>query len=806
MPISKTQSESLPLLALRDLVLFPQMVVPLYVGRKKSINALDMATSKNTDVFLVTQKSVDTENPRRGDLYQVGTVARILQMHRFPDDTVKILVEGQYRARIQSLSNKSRQFYAAKLEKIEEDLEVVDNSEQLLAAMHDGFNEFVTLNENMHEDLGDALRGLDDPGRCADTIAMHMPVSIEHKQAILETMDVSERVEMVLSYLQREVQWQRVERRIQDKVKTQISEDQRNYFKREKLKAIRKELGDLDEGFGDESEVLRERIEALGLKEEDQTRVLNELNKLDMMPPMSAEATVIRNYLDAVIEVPWKKKSRPRRDLKKASTILNEDHYALKEVKERILENIAVQMRVKQLKGTILCLVGPPGVGKTSLGRSMARAMGREFVRISLGGVRDEAEIRGHRKTYIGAMPGSIIKAMTRAGVNNPLILLDEIDKMGMDFRGDPASALLEVLDPEQNNTFKDHYLELDYDLSDVVFVTTSNSMEIPPALLDRMEIIRLSGYTEDEKIHIAQDHLIPKCLKAHGVKKNELDFSVPALRSVIRHYTREAGVRNLDRDISKVCRKFVKAATDKPYKSAVKVTPTLINKWLGVQKYDFEMAEEQPSVGMVRGMAWTQSGGELLTIEAAVYPGKGKLQYTGSLGEVMQESIQAAMSVVRSRAHSVGITEDFHGKHDVHVHVPEGATPKDGPSAGITMCTALISAMTGIGIRPDVAMTGEITLRGEVLPIGGLKEKLLAAQRGGIQVVVIPEGNRKDLAEIPKKVTNVLDVKLVKWIDQVLEIAMVEQPQPLVVVDVEPALGKQAGASNEDDSPPVSH
>jgi len=771
---------SLPLLPLRDVVVFPHMVIPLFVGRPKSIKALESAMEAGKSILLVAQKSAAKDEPGEEDLYRVGSVANILQMLKLPDGTVKVLVEGVQRANVLQVEDLHTHF-AAEAAVVPHDAlspEQRHESEAMRRAMIAQFDQYVKLNKKIPPEILTSLAGIDEAGRLADTIAAHLPLKLEQKQAVLEMIDVRRRLEHLLSLLEAELDILQVEKRIRGRVKRQMEKSQREYYLNEQVKAIQKELGDLDEG--QDLDEIEKRIKGAHMPKEARAKGEAELKKLRLMSPMSAEATVVRNYIDALVGLPWKKKSKISKNLVAAETVLEEDHYGLEKVKERILEYLAVQQRVDKVKAPILCLVGPPGVGKTSLGQSIARATNRKFVRMSLGGVRDEAEVRGHRRTYIGSMPGKILQNMTKVGVRNPLFLLDEVDKMGMDFRGDPASALLEVLDPEQNHTFVDHYVEVDYDLSDVMFVATANTMNIPAPLLDRMEVIRLSGYTEDEKVNIAMRYLLPKQMKNHGLKEQECNVSESAIRDIIRYYTREAGVRALEREISKISRKVVKSLLLKKRESALQVTARNLDKFLGVRRYSFGMAEKQNQVGQVTGLAWTEVGGELLTIESAVMPGKGKMVTTGKLGEVMQESIQAALTVVRSRSHKLGIKEDFYQNSDIHIHLPEGATPKDGPSAGIAICTAMVSLLTGIPVRADVAMTGEITLRGEVLPIGGLKEKLLAATRGGIKLVLIPEENAKDLAEIPENIKNRLDIHPVKWIDQVLERALERMPEPL--------------------------
>ena len=750
---------------------------PLFVGRQKSIVALDKAMQFGKRILLVAQKTADTDDPQPSDLYEVGTLATILQLLKLPDGTVKVLVEGGERALIDRINVEDH--FSAEITLLNEDDRHDEREiDVLVRSIISQFEAYVKLNKKVPPEVLTSLSGIDEPGRLADTVAAHMALKLSEKQRILEIQDVKSRLEQVLGIIEGEIDVLQIEKRIRGRVKNQMEKSQREYYLNEQMKAIQKELGEMDD-VPNELADLEAKIEKAGMTKEAREKAVSELNKLKLMSPMSAEATVVRNYIDWLLKAPWKKRSKVFKNLKKAEEVLEADHYGLEKVKERILEYLAVQQRVKRLKGPILCLVGPPGVGKTSLGQSIARATNRKFVRMSLGGVRDEAEIRGHRRTYIGSMPGKIVQNLSKTGVRNPLFLLDEVDKMAMDFRGDPSSALLEVLDPEQNSTFADHYLEVDFDLSDVMFVCTANSLNIPAPLLDRMEVIRIPGYTEDEKTNIALKYLVPKQLKENGLKAKELTITEGSVRDIIQHYTREAGVRNLEREISKICRKVVKSLLLKPRKKRVLVTPRSMEKYLGVRRHRFGKAEDKDQVGQVTGLAWTEVGGELLTIEAAVVPGKGKLTHTGQLGEVMTESIQAAMTVVRSRAAVLGIEEDFHQKVDVHIHVPEGATPKDGPSAGVGMCTALVSALTKVPVRGDVAMTGEITLRGEVLPIGGLKEKLLAAHRGGIETVLIPEENEKDLAEIPKNIKDKLTIVPVKWIDQVMEHALVRMPLP---------------------------
>jgi len=767
----------LPLLPLRDVVVYPHMVIPLFVGREKSIEALEAAMTGDKQILLLAQKNPADDDPGEDALYSVGTIATVLQLLKLPDGTVKVLVEGEQRGAVERFMEVDGHL-RAEVALIEEVEAPERESEVFVRSLLSQFEQYVQLGKKVPAEVLSSLNSIDEPSRLVDTMAAHMALKIEQKQDILEIIDLSARVEHVLAMLDGEIDLLQVEKRIRGRVKKQMERSQREYYLNEQMKAIQKELGDGEEGHN-EIEELKKRIDAAGLPKDALTKATAELNKLKQMSPMSAEATVVRSYIDWLVQVPWKAQTKVRLDLARAEEILDADHYGLEEVKERILEYLAVQKRVKKIRGPVLCLVGPPGVGKTSLAESIASATNRKFVRMALGGVRDEAEIRGHRRTYIGSMPGRLIQKMTKVGVRNPLFLLDEIDKMGSDMRGDPASALLEVLDPEQNHNFNDHYLEVDYDLSDVMFLCTSNSMNIPPALLDRMEVIRLPGYTEDEKINIAVKYLAPKQISANGLKKGEIEFEVEAIRDIVRYYTREAGVRGLERQIAKICRKAVKEhALEKRF--SVKVVADSLEHFLGVKKFRYGLAEQQDQVGQVTGLAWTQVGGELLTIEAAVIPGKGQLIKTGSLGDVMVESITAAQTVVRSRARSLGIPLDFHEKHDTHIHMPEGATPKDGPSAGVGMCTALVSALTGIPVRADVAMTGEITLRGQVLAIGGLKEKLLAAHRGGIKTVIIPEENVRDLKEIPDNIKQDLQIKPVKWIDEVLQIALQYAPEPL--------------------------
>jgi ATP-dependent Lon protease len=780
LPLAETTNRQLiPVLPLRDVVVYPHMVIPLFVGREKSILALEAAMADNKKILLLAQKNAEVDDPAQKDLYQLGTLSTILQMLKLPDGTIKVLVEGGERVQVDSILETNK-YFSASTQMLEKAVLVDDReAEVLLRSVLNLFDQYVKLNKKVPPEILTSLSGIDDPSRLADTIAAHMSLKLDEKQEILEIQDPRERIEHIMSKIEGEIDLMQIEKRIRGRVKQQMEKSQREYYLNEQMKAIQKELGDMD-NVPNELEDLQTKIEKSGMSKDAREKADSELNKLKMMSPMSAEATVVRNYIDWLVSVPWKKKSKIRRDLAEAEQVLEEDHYGLDKVKERILEYLAVQQRVQKLKGPILCLVGPPGVGKTSLGRSIARATNRKFSRMSLGGVRDESEIRGHRRTYIGSMPGKIIQNLSRVKVRNPLFLLDEIDKMAMDFRGDPASALLEVLDPEQNHTFSDHYMEVDFDLSDVMFVATSNSMNIPGPLLDRMEVIRIPGYTEDEKLNIALKYLVPKQIKDNGLKDSEIVINQTAVLEIIQRYTREAGVRNLEREISKICRKVVKSMLLKPATKKITVTARNISKFLGVKRFRFGSAEEKDQVGQVTGLAWTEVGGELLTIESAVVDGKGKFVQTGQLGDVMKESIQAALTVVRSRARVLGINPEFNENKDIHVHVPEGATPKDGPSAGVGMCTALVSALTGIPVKADVAMTGEITLRGEVLPIGGLKEKLLAAHRGGINVVLIPQENEKDLVEIPDNIKAKLEIIPVRWIDEVLEAALVHQPTPL--------------------------
>ena len=791
---SRTRAERLPVLPLRDVVVYPQMVIPLFVGREKSVVAMDQAMSADKEVLLVAQTRFDVDSPGKDDLYEIGTVATILQLLKLPDGTVKVLVEGGQRARLVELE--IGECFSAEYDVLTED-DTCDEKEMdvLSRSVISRFEQYVKLNRKIPPEILTSLAGIDQPGRLADTVAAHMALKLVDKQKVLEIYDVKCRLEHVHGLIEGEIDLLRIEKRIRGRVKQQMEKSQREYYLNEQMKAIQKELGEIEDAPNELGE-MEKKIAGAGMSKEGKEKASSELNKLKLMSPMSAEATVVRNYIDWLVKVPWKKRTRVTRDLEKAEGVLEDDHYGLDKVKERILEYLAVQQRVRVLKGPILCLVGPPGVGKTSVGQSIARATNRKVVRMSLGGVRDEAEIRGHRRTYIGSMPGKIVQNMGKVKVRNPLFLLDEVDKMSMDFRGDPSSALLEVLDPEQNSTFNDHYLEVDFDLSEVMFVCTANSLNIPPPLLDRMEVIRLPGYTEDEKLNIAKRYLIPKQMKNNGIEDHELRISDSAILDAIRYYTREAGVRNLERELAKICRKVVKKLLLRPRSSIVRVNHRNLGTYLGVQRFRYGRAEANDQIGQVTGLAWTEVGGELLAIESAIVPGKGKLIHTGQLGDVMRESIQAAMTVVRSRAGVLGIDREFHQKSDVHIHVPEGATPKDGPSAGIGMCAALVSALTRIPARSNVAMTGEITLRGEVLMIGGLKEKLLAAHRGGVDTVLIPQENVKDLVEIPKNVKDKLTILPVKWIDEVFEQAL--QYSPLLSRDKPPA-GEKREAQPED-------
>jgi ATP-dependent Lon protease len=796
-PVLPADPITLPLLPLRDVVVFPHMVIPLFVGRPKSIKALEAAMEAGRQIVLVAQKAAGKDEPKADDMFEVGCVSSILQMLKLPDGTVKVLVEGTQRATTVSISDNGEHF-VAEVSPMPPVADTKPEIEALRRAVTQQFDQYVKLNKKIPPEILTSIAGIDDAGRLADTISAHLPLKLEAKQSVLDLHDTGKRMEKLLELLEHEVDILQVEKRIRGRVKRQMEKSQREYYLNEQVKAIQKELGDGEEGA--DFEELEKKVIAAKMPKEARKKADAELKKLKLMSPMSAEATVVRNYIDTLVGLPWSKKTKIKHDLTHAEDVLNEDHYGLDKVKDRILEYLAVQQRVDKVKAPILCLVGPPGVGKTSLGQSVARATGRKFVRMALGGMRDEAEIRGHRRTYIGSMPGKVLQSLAKAGTRNPLFLLDEIDKLGMDFRGDPSSALLEVLDPEQNHTFSDHYVEVDFDLSDVMFVATSNSMNIPPALLDRMEVIRLSGYTEDEKLNIAQRYLCPKQAKNNGVKAEEMDISESALRGIIRYYTREAGVRSLEREISKICRKVVKGVQLKKYAGQVVVNEDNLNDFLGVRKFDYGRAEKKNQVGQVVGLAWTEVGGDLLTIEAAVMPGKGNIIRTGQLGDVMKESVEAARSVVRARARRLGIKDELFEKRDIHIHVPDGATPKDGPSAGAAMTTAFVSALTGIPVRADVAMTGEITLRGEVTAIGGLKEKLLAAHRGGIKTVMIPEENAKDLQEIPENVKNHLEILPVKWIDRVLEVALETVPRPLP--DDEPVVA--AAAPAEVATPPV--
>ena len=786
MNAKRTQQRTLPVLPLRDVVVFPYMVMPLFVGRAKSISALDEAMNEGKQLLLVSQKQADLEEPTVDDVFDVGTIANIIQLLKLPDGTVKVLVEGQQRAKINQL-NDGEDHFSAEVTPIETTFGDEKELDVVKAAVLNEFESYLQLNKKIPADVLGALQRINDADRLADTMAAHIPVTVRHKQSVLELADVQERLEYLLGMMESEADILQVEKRIRGRVKKQMEKSQRNYYLSEQIKAIRKEM---DEGESedtiDEVEQLRQKVEAAGMPADVRDKVESELQKLKMMSAMSAEATVVRSYIEWMLQVPWHKRTKVKKDIAKAQQVLDADHYGLERVKERILEYLAVQARLNKIKGPILCLVGPPGVGKTSLGQSIANATGRKYVRMALGGVRDEAEIRGHRKTYIGALPGKLIQKMAKVGVKNPLFLLDEIDKMSSDMRGDPASALLEVLDPEQNTTFNDHYLEVDYDLSDVMFVATSNSMNIPGPLLDRMEVIRLSGYTEDEKLNIAMQHLLQKQIERNGLKKGELTIEENAILDIIRYYTREAGVRGLEREISKICRKAVKNLLVNPKVKSITVNSDNLHDYLGVKRFEFGKADTQNRVGEVTGLAWTEVGGDLLTIETASVVGKGKLTFTGSLGDVMKESIQAAMTVVRARAEKLGINSEFHEKRDIHIHVPDGATPKDGPSAGIAMCTALVSCLTGNPVRADVAMTGEISLRGKVLPIGGLKEKLLAAHRGGIKTVLIPKDNVKDLEEIPDNVKENLAIHAVETIDEVLALALENPPEGIEFVKVE--------------------
>jgi ATP-dependent Lon protease len=788
---------TLPVLPLRDVVVYPHMVIPLFVGREKSIEALEAAMADGKEILLLAQRNASDDEPLAKDLFNIGTVASILQMLKLPDGTVKVLVEGDSRAKVNEILE-TENYYTAKIEPLNVEMAEKAESEVYKRTALQQFEKFVQVNKKIPAEVSSSLQNIDDVGRLADTIAAHMSLKLAEKQNILEMLDDGARLEHLMSLMEVEIDLVEVEKRIRGRVKKQMEKSQREYYLNEQMKAIQKELGDMDGNTNNDVDDLQLKIDQAGMPKEAKDKTLAEFNKLKMMSPMSAEATVVRSYIDWMIQVPWAKRSKLRNDMVRAEDILNQDHFGLEEVKERILEYLAVQQRVKKLKGPILCLVGPPGVGKTSLGKSIARATNRKYVRMALGGVRDEAEVRGHRRTYIGSLPGKIIQKMAKVGVRNPLFLLDEIDKMGMDSRGDPSSALLEVLDPEQNTSFNDHYLEVDYDLSDVMFVCTSNSMNIPGPLLDRMEIIRIPGYTEDEKLNIAIKYLLPKQLKQHGLKEDEVTIESEAIVDLIHYYTREAGVRSLEREIAKICRKTVKDISLKKIGKGHVVNSDNVDNYSGVRKFSFGLSEKENLVGQVTGLAWTSVGGELLSIESTVVDGKGRQVTTGSLGDVMKESIQAAMTVVRSRASVLGIASDFHEKRDVHIHVPEGATPKDGPSAGIGMCTALVSALTQIPVVADVAMTGEITLRGQVLPIGGLKEKLLAAHRGGIKTVIIPQENEKDLKEIPDNIKADLKIIPVKWIDEVLDIALAYAPTPITPSTKETLATEQEGAKTQ--------
>ncbi|MBK7686848.1 MAG: endopeptidase La [Rhodocyclaceae bacterium] len=796
--LERKPTATLPMLPLRDVVVFPHMVIPLFVGRPKSIKALETAMESGKSILLVAQKSAAKDEPSADDMYAIGCVANILQMLKLPDGTVKVLVEGVQRAHVDNIEDRGALFVAS-VRLVEKDDHTDNESEAMRRTVLAQFDQYVKLNKKIPPEVLTSLGGIEDAGRLADTIAAHLPLKLEQKQEVLEVFTITQRLEKLLSQLEAELDILQVEKRIRGRVKRQMEKSQREYYLNEQVKAIQKELGEGEEGA--DLEEMDKKIKGSGLSKEALAKATSEFKKLKLMSPMSAEATVVRNYIETLIGLPWRKKSRISKDLAAAEKVLDKDHYGLEKVKERIVEYLAVQQRVEKVKAPILCLVGPPGVGKTSLGQSIAKATNRKFIRMALGGVRDEAEIRGHRRTYIGSMPGKILQNMTKAGVKNPLFLLDEVDKLGQDFRGDPSSALLEVLDPEQNHTFQDHYIEVDFDLSDVMFVATANTMNIPPALLDRLEVIRLSGYTEDEKVNIAVRYLLPKQLKANGIKRDEVSVTEEALRDIVRYYTREAGVRALEREVSKICRKAVKSLVMRPRKNKIVVNSKNLDKFLGVRRYSFGMAEKENQVGQVTGLAWTEVGGELLTIETVALPGKGKTMTTGKLGEVMTESIQAALSVVRKRSRSLGIAEDFYQKSDIHIHLPEGATPKDGPSAGIAICTALVSVLTGIPVRADVAMTGEITLRGEVLPIGGLKEKLLAAVRGGIRLALIPEENIKDLAEISDTIKNRIEIQPVRWIDKVLELALERAPVALAnaVPQADPQVIAAVSVTSED-------
>ena len=795
-----------PILPLRDVVVYPHMVIPLFVGREKSIKALDAAMSDNKQILLVAQKSAEVDEPNTDEIHRIGTLSTILQLLKLPDGTIKVLVEGVERAQVVNYLE-DEEFFSAQISLLKSDDQSDDEKELEVMArsVTNLFEQYVKLNKKVPPEVLTSLAGIDEPTRLADTIAAHMSLKLDEKQHVLEISSVHERLEHLVSLIEGELDVLQIEKRIRGRVKQQMEKSQREYYLNEQMKAIQNELGELEEAPNEVNE-LAEKIEKVGMSKEAKKKATAELNKLKMMSPMSAEATVVRNYIDWLVGVPWKKKSKVRKDLAAAEQILEEDHYGLEKVKERIIEYLAVQQRVQKSKGPILCLVGPPGVGKTSIGKSIARATSRKFTRMSLGGVRDEAEIRGHRRTYIGSLPGKIVQNLFKVGVRNPLFLFDEIDKMAMDFRGDPASAMLEVLDPEQNHTFGDHYLEVDFDLSDVMFVATANSLNIPGPLLDRMEVIRLPGYTEDEKKNIAIRYLVPKQLKANGLKENEIHISESAIQDIIRFYTREAGVRNLEREISKICRKVVKSFVLRKSNKEISITPRALNKYLGVKRFRYGLAEENDQIGQVTGLAWTEAGGELLTIEAVVVPGKGKTSRTGQLEDVMQESIQVAHTVVRSRASILGIKADFYEKSDIHIHVPEGAVKKDGPSAGIGMTAAIVSALTKIPVRANVAMTGEITLRGEILPIGGLKEKLLAAHRGEIKTVLIPKENEKDLSEIPKNIKQKLEIIPVQWIDEVLQVALIKMPEALADADEVDAVQAKRKKSSPKNKPVQAH
>nr|WP_281502057.1 endopeptidase La [Alcanivorax sp. S6407] len=796
--------KDIPLLPLRDVVVYPHMVIPLFVGREKSIAALEAAMAADKQIMLVAQRNASDDDPGAEEVYKVGTVSTILQLLKLPDGTVKVLVEGGTRAHLVK-ADFADDGAVADVRELEEGLPEAAEQDALAKSLLTQFEDYVKLSKKVAPEVTGSVSSIDEVSRLADTIAAHLQLKLEEKQDVLEMVDVRERVEHLIALMESDIDVLKVEKRIRGRVKKQMEKSQREYYLNEQMKAIQKELGDLDE-TGNDLDELEKKLDSVGMPKEARDKAQSEFNKLKMMSPMSAEATVVRGYLDWMTSVPWKKRSRVKHDLVNAKEVLDSDHYGLEEVKDRILEFLAVQSRVGKVKGPVLCLVGPPGVGKTSLGQSIAKATNRKFVRMALGGVRDEAEIRGHRRTYIGSMPGKVIQKLSKVGVRNPLFLLDEVDKMGMDNRGDPASALLEVLDPEQNDTFSDHYLEVDYNLSETLFICTSNSMNIPGPLLDRMEVIRIPGYTEDEKVNIAQQYLIPKQIKNNGLKKDELEIGVEVMRYIVRHYTREAGVRGLEREISKICRKVVKENLLAGTTETIKLSEEQVEHYLGVRKFSFGRAEDKDQVGQVTGLAWTSVGGELLTIESVSTPGKGRVISTGSLGDVMQESIQAAWTVVKSRASTLGIRRRSLERNDLHMHVPEGATPKDGPSAGIGMCTAMVSVLTGIPVRADVAMTGEITLRGQVLPIGGLKEKLLAAHRGGIKTVLIPEENERDLKEIPENIKASLEIKPVKWIDQVLDVALTHQPSPLSQAEQDEDLALSEEKNQEGNKRPSTH